>query len=264
MTVRAAFLTTLLFASVAYLHSSEDQLSTLHGHCSVAPATKADRVRLELEDGECGSDRDHCHNHDDDEMPLSNFTGLTLADFEHEGAHIDAVIGAEAGRITCSGVVHALTLDGEFTFEPSAAFVERMRQIGFTGYSSQLLEAYTLFHIDVSWVQDLQSAGVTEMSAENILPLRIFKVDAGYVREMSALGFPHLSAGKLIAFKVQGVNPEEVKQYRALGYEPTEDELIQMRIFKVTPDFIQRMEARGLGKLTIAKLVQVRIFNLAD
>jgi len=55
-----------------------------------------------------------------------------------------------------------------------------------------------------------------------------------------------------------------VKQYRALGYEPTEDELIQMRIFKVTPDFIQRMEARGLGKLTIAKLVQVRIFNLAD
>jgi hypothetical protein len=102
------------------------------------------------------------------------------------------------------------------------------------------------------------------MSAENILPLRIFKVDAGYVREMSALGFPHLSAGKLIAFKVQGVNPEEVKQYRALGYEPTEDELIQMRIFKVTPDFIQRMEARGLGKLTIAKLVQVRIFNLAD
>jgi hypothetical protein len=37
-----------------------------------------------------------------------------------------------------------------------------------------------------------------------------------------------------------------------------------MRIFKVTPDFIQRMEARGLRNLTISKLVQIRIFNLAD
>jgi hypothetical protein len=37
-----------------------------------------------------------------------------------------------------------------------------------------------------------------------------------------------------------------------------------MRIFKVTPEFIQRMQARGMGKLTIGKLVQVRIFNLAD
>ena len=37
-----------------------------------------------------------------------------------------------------------------------------------------------------------------------------------------------------------------------------------MRIFKVTPDFIHRMQDRGFNNLTIAKLVQIRIFNLAD
>jgi hypothetical protein len=37
-----------------------------------------------------------------------------------------------------------------------------------------------------------------------------------------------------------------------------------MRIFKVTPDFIRRMQARGLKDLTIRKLVQIRIFNLAE
>jgi hypothetical protein len=63
---------------------------------------------------------------------------------------------------------------------------------------------------------------------------------------------------------VQRVDPEEVKQIRALGYQPTLDELIQMRIFKVTPDFIHRMQARGLNNLTISKLVQIRIFKLAD
>ena len=51
---------------------------------------------------------------------------------------------------------------------------------------------------------------------------------------------------------------------RALGLQPSLDELIQMRIFKITPDFIQRMRAKGFNNLTIAKLVQIRIFKLAD
>jgi hypothetical protein len=59
-------------------------------------------------------------------------------------------------------------------------------------------------------------------------------------------------------------NPEEVKQIRAMDYRPTVDEPIQMRIFKITPDFIHRMQARGLNDLTISKLVQIRIFNLAE
>jgi hypothetical protein len=81
---------------------------------------------------------------------------------------------------------------------------------------------------------------------------------------LNALGYPTPDAGKLIALRVQHVDPEQVRQIRALGYEPTLDELIQMRIFKVTPDFIHRMQARGLGNLTISKLVQIRIFQLAD
>jgi len=39
---------------------------------------------------------------------------------------------------------------------------------------------------------------------------------------------------------------------------------VQIRIFKVTPDFIRRMQARGFKNLSIDKLVQIRIFNLAD
>jgi hypothetical protein len=37
-----------------------------------------------------------------------------------------------------------------------------------------------------------------------------------------------------------------------------------MRIFKITPDFIHRMQAKGLSNLTISKLVQIRIFQLAE
>jgi hypothetical protein len=68
----------------------------------------------------------------------------------------------------------------------------------------------------------------------------------------------------LIALRVQGVDPAEVREIRALGYQPTLDELIQIRIFHITPEFIRRMRARDLKDLTIAKLVQIRIFNLAE
>ncbi len=51
---------------------------------------------------------------------------------------------------------------------------------------------------------------------------------------------------------------------RTWRYQPTLDELIQMRIFKITPDFIHRMQAKGLNNLTISKLVQIRIFQLAE
>lgn len=264
MILRAIVLFTVLAASASTLASAQDPLATLHGHCTLAPGMRQGQVRFEMEEGACGDDHGECHDHSSDSMPLSDFSGFALADLQREGAHIDAVISAEAGQLTCSGTVHGLILSGDFTFVPNPAFVDHMRQMGFTGFDSHKLEACALFHIEVSWIRSLQAAGVTGMDSGNILPLRIFRVDAAYVQEMDALGYPHLGAGKLIAFKVQGVNPDEVREYRSLGYQPTADELIQMRIFKVTPDFIHRMRARGLGDLTIAKLVQIRIFKLAD
>lgn len=260
---RRALLPALLFAAASTLLSAQTQLPPLHGHCSLAPDTDPGRVRFEMQEG-CDADRADCHDHNSDDMQLSNFTGFSLTDLQREGAHIDAVFAAEAGKITCSGVVHDLTLQGDFTFVPDPAFVDRMSRLGFTGFDSHKLEAYTLFHIETAWVESLQSAGVKDIDSDNLIALRIFKVDAAYVRDMDSLGYPHLGADKLIAFKVQGVNPGEVRQYRTLGYQPDADQLIQMRIFKVTPDFIKRMQDRRLGNLTIAKLVQIRIFKLAD
>ncbi len=265
MSVRAAILTALLCLAGSRLFPADDQLQPIHGTCTLAPSTQPDHVRYEFRNGECqNADGDgDCHENDSD-APLSTFTGLALADFEHEGAHMDARIVAEAGTISCAGEIHGATLAGEFTFTPNAAFVESMARLGFTGLNANKLEAYTLFHIDTEWVRQLQAAGVTDMDSGKLIALRIFKITPDYVRSMDALGYSHLEAGKLIAFGVHHVNPDEVKQYRAMGYNPTADQLIQMRIFKVTPDFIHRMQDRGFNNLTIAKLVQIRIFKLAD
>jgi hypothetical protein len=259
----ALLLSVLLLAGISTPLCAEDQLQTLHESCTLSASHEDGQVDFRLQRGSCEGLHHDCGTNETT-VPLSSFSNFNLADLKRDGTHLDATLAAEAGKLTCSGTVHDLKLSGDSSFVPDPAFVARMRQMGFSGLASEKLQAYTLFHIETSWIQSLEAAGVTGMDSNNILALRIFKIDAPFVRSMDSLGYAKLPADKLIAFKVHGVNPEEVKQYRAMGYQPSADELIQMRIFKVTPDFIQRMQARNFNNLTISKLVQIRIFKLAE
>jgi hypothetical protein len=241
---------------------AEEELRTLRGSCSITATSNGTEADLRLERGGCEGNGD-CSSTQTQE-PVSAFSGFALADLQREGAHVEAKIRAEAGTITCSGGVHDGRMSGAFTFVPDPAFVDHMLQMGFRDLEADKLQAYTLFGIGIGWVHSLQAAGIGGLDSGNLTALRIFHVDTDYVRSLNGLGYATPDAGKLIALRVQNVNPEEVKQVRAMGYQPTLDELIQMRIFKVTPDFIHRMQARGFNDLTISKLVQIRIFKLAD
>jgi len=256
--LQSAALIVLMAASLR----ADQMLDELSGTCRIHAERDANGLELRLERGDCEGGH-NCHNTETRE-PLDAFTGITVADLNREGAHLDAVLKAEAGTLRCSGTVHAAELEGAFTFEPDKAFIARMREAGITGIDPDKLEAYAIFRVTRDWVVSLQKAGVTGIDADNLIALRIFGVDADYVHSLAALGYPTPSAEKLIALRVQGVNPAEIKQVQAMGYHPTLDELVQMRIFKVTPDFIERMKAKGFDNLTIAKLVQIRIFKLAE
>jgi len=241
---------------------AEEELRTLTGSCSITATSNSTEADFRLGRSGCEGN-DNCSSTQAQE-PLSAFSGFALADLQREGAHVDAKIHAEAGTITCSGAVHDGRMSGAFSFVPDPAFVDRMLQMGFHDLEAEKLQAYTLFGIGTAWVHSLQAAHVSGLDSANLVALRIFHVETDYVRSLSELGYATPDADKLIALRVQHVNPEEVKQIRAMGYQPTLYELIQMRIFKVTPDFIHRMQARGFNDLTISKLVQIRIFQLAD
>jgi hypothetical protein len=262
MTRPGAILGLVLIASGCLLLRAQEQLRTLSGSCSISASTNAAEVDLRLERAECG-EGNGCGSTQTSE-PVDAFLGFTLADLAREGAHVEAVIRGEAGTLSCSGGIHEGKLNGDFRFVPDAGFAARMVKAGYSGVDSEKLQAFTLFRVGMAWIQSLKTAGVTDLTMGNLIALRIFHADAEYVRSLQELGYPVPSAGKLVALKVHKVSPEEVKEVRALGYQPTLDELVQMRIFRVTPDFIRRMQARGLKDLTISKLVQVRIFQLAD
>jgi hypothetical protein len=252
-------ITTLGALSIT-LHAAS--LAPLHASCSIGPSQETGRLSLHIDKGECNGER-HCGSSFSNES-MDRFTGISLADLQRNGASLTATLTAEAGTFVCSGTVQNGELSGTSVFTPNVAFVEQMDRMGYTGLDSEKLEAYAFIGVDSAWAQSIKETGINGVNIDNLLALRIFKIDPTYIHSITVLGYDLPTADQLIGLKVQGVNAEEVRQIRALGFQPTLDELIQIRIFHITPDFIQRMQERGLKNLTIAKLVQIRIFKLDE
>lgn len=242
------------------LHAAS--LSPIHAHCAIGIGDESGKLSLHIDDRECEGGR-HCGSSFSNES-LSRFTGITVADLARDGANLTATLTAEAGTFACAGTVHDRELAGTSVFTPDPAFVDKMDRMGYTGLDSEKLQGYAFVGVDSAWVQSMKQTGVRGITIDNLIAMRIFKIDPQYVHGFTALGYDLPDADQLVGLKVQGVNAEEVRQIRALGFQPTLDELIQIRIFKITPDFIKSMQDRGLKNLTIAKLVQIRIFKLAE
>ncbi|MGA8744126.1 MAG: hypothetical protein WB561_23235 [Terracidiphilus sp.] len=242
--------------------SPAQSLAPIHAKCAIGLNETASQFSLQISDTDCPGDR-HCGSNFSNES-MSRFTGITLADLNDDGAQLTATLAAEAGTFTCSGTVHGHELRGDALFTPDSAFISRMAQLGFNGFDTEKLQAYAFINVTTDYVRSLQQALIQRINIDNLIALRIFNVDPAYAQSFPAMGYELPDADRLIALKVQGVNADEVKQIRALGYQPSLDELIQIRIFKITPDFIRRMQERGFKNLTIAKLVQARIFKLAE
>jgi hypothetical protein len=236
--------------------------------CSIAAGRDDGKMQFRWQRGDC-EPKSHC-NEGDNGMSWNRWTGVTPADLQREGASIDARMKGEAGEMRCVGTVHDSEMHGAYSFTPDPDFTHRMEALGFT-FPSQTdqqtndrLQGYTMLDITTEWVKAMKDAGVQGMTAENIMGLRALGVNAKYVHDMAAAGYPELDAGKLTGMKAVGVSPEKVQQIRAMGYSPTQEELIQMSVFKIDAPFVERMKARGLTNLTIAKLVQIKVFKLDE
>jgi len=110
----------------------------------------------------------------------------------------------------------------------------------------------------------MKDAGIRGMTSEKLMGLRALGVNAAYVKGMSAAGYPELEADKLTGMKAVGVSPEKVAQVHALGFKPSQEELIQMSVFKIDAPFIERMKAKGFTNPTISQLVKIKIFKLDE
>jgi hypothetical protein len=232
------------------------------GTCSIRAGRTEEKMSFSSERGDCVAGHS-CHEGSSD-MLWSKWSGVSPQDLQHEGAAVDARMKAESGEMRCVGTVHDAAMRGAYSFTPDEGFLKRMEAMGFDGLTPDRLEGYAMLDVTTEWVKEMKDAGVTEMTSQQLMGLKALKVDAGYVKGMAAAGYPELRANKLTSMKAVGVSPEKVQAVRAMGYSPTQEELIQMSVFKIDAPFVERMRARGFKDLTIAQLVKIKVFKLDE
>lgn len=207
-------------------------------------------------DGPCGTSNSN--------MSWQRFN-ITRDLLSKEGMQVDARMTADAGEMRCNGIVHDGVLSGRYTFTPNRDYVQQMHALGLEGdVADRKLEGFAMLDVSIAWIKQMQAAGVQEMSANRVMSLRALHVDPEYVRAMSAAGYPELRANKLIEMKAVGVTPERVREIKSMGFTPTDRELVQMCIFHIDKPFVEKMKAKGMKDLTIAKLVKIKTFKLDE
>lgn len=79
-----------------------------------------------------------------------------------------------------------------------------------------------------------------------------------YIAGLESAGLKNLTADQLINLKIQGVTPDYIRSIRAEGLNPNVDELIQLKIQGVTPEYIREIKATGLNP-TIHQWIELRV-----
>lgn len=251
-----------LILSLVFGLGSAAAIAQTASTCSIRAGRTEEKMSIDWERGDCVAGQ-HCHQGNSD-MLWSKWTGVTPQDLEREGAAVDARMKAESGEMRCVGTVHDAALRGTYSFTPDAAFAKRMEAMGFDDQTPDRLQGYAMLDVTTEWVKEMKDAGVTEMTAKNLMGLKALKVDPAYVKAMAAAGYPEMRAHKLTSMKAVGVSPEKVQAVKAMGYTPTQEELIQMSVFKIDAPFVERMKARGFQNLTIAQMIKIKVFKLDE
>jgi hypothetical protein len=224
-----------------------------------------DTADVVLRSRDCDSDKDgNCDTSENSNIAWNRWTGVSPEALQQEGAHLDSHLNGEAGDLHCSGTVHDGVLAGRYEFTPDPVFLHKMESLGFDAITPRKQQGFLLLDITSDWTQQMKAAGVTDLTTGKLMGLRALHIDLAYIHALAAAGYPELSANKLTEMKAVGVTPEKIEEAKSLGFRPSEQELIQMCIFKIDRPFIERMKARGFHDLSLDKLIQVKIFKLEE
>ncbi len=171
-------------------------------------------------------------------------------------------IARDAGTFEAEGFVSGAEGAGLFKFTPNSSYAANMAAAGFPGVEQEPQLGLALGDVSVAFAREMSALKIEGLDFRRLTAFRVHKVDAAYVKAMRAQGITATKARDLVAFRIHGVTPEFAGAVRAQGFAPTDKQLVAMRIHSVTPEYISSLKARGMEKLTLDKVISLKIHGI--
>jgi hypothetical protein len=193
-------------------------------------------------------------------LSLSELQGLDPAAIQGKHAPVKFSLVREAGSLQFQGVFHEGAGDGEFTFTANQEFLSAMKQMGYPQASEK---AFTLASIDVTraYVLELRALGFRP-DLDQVIEARVFNVNRDQVDGLKAAGVRALELGNLVQYRIFNVTPEYIQQMRASFPGISLEKMTEMRIHHVTAEFRSEMSRLGYSGLSVDQLIAFRIHNV--
>jgi len=86
-----------------------------------------------------------------------------------------------------------------------------------------------------------------------------FTPNDSFVREMDDLGYRGFKEEMLLVFAAHDFSPQTLRDLSAMGYQPTQHEVEEIAIFRVTPEFLREMGRAGYANLSLREAVNFRV-----
>jgi hypothetical protein len=231
---------------------------SITGAWSVELAQGIDMVHVTLRRTSAGG-----HSSSSFNLPFAALLGLTREALLAAGAPVRFELVRDAGRLMFEGYVNDGRGGGSFAFEPSAAFVDGMRALGYDHLSDERLFAMAVHDVSRAFVTELHALGYERLPVDQLIGMRIHGVTPGFIRELQALGYTRLPVNQLVSMRIHGVRVDFIESLGALGYERVPvDKLVAMRIHGVQIDFIRDLQRHGLDRVRVDQLIRMRIHGL--
>ena len=228
----------------------------LNGQWALNPAEDAGRVHLMMMRSERGNAFSSGAT-----WAAADLKGL---DLQTAGKHdVRFTIDRDAGRFEADGFVSGAAGAGLFRFTPAPGYAAAMAAAGFPGVEEDKQLGLALNDVSLAFAKEMKTQGFNDLDLRNLRAFRIHHVDLAYIKALQAQGISTASAKSLIAFRIHGVTPEFAKAVRALGYTPNDKQLIALRIHDVTPDYMSGLKAHGMEKLTLDKVISLKIHGIS-
>ena len=234
---------------------AENRPDTRSGDWTIRQSEEGGKVEFSLIEHHQG----HTSSHESDWL-ASSFAGVDFSKPGRQDVHF--TISRDAGKMECEGFVNNGEGAGIFHFQPTPAYADEMRKLGFTVDEEK---QYSLAVQDVSldFARQMKNERLADLDTDKLMAFRIFRVDSAFIEELRAAGLKVSDSDKLVAFRIHGVTPQMVRSLHQAGYSPDEDTLIAMRIHGATPEWMGELKKRGYDHVDLQKLIAFRIHGVS-